>query len=201
VSSPHADLESSDCGEVALPTRLRLVRNRRRLLPTIAEILERKGRDVASLATSESVLAAAHLMNERGIGGILVTQDFDVVGVFTERDVMRRVVADRRDPATTSLQDVMTTPVITLPPDTSIEDCIAIMTHRRVRHIPVVGPDGLVGIVTSGDVMAHQVKDREETIEHLVDYITTAPKWSQAKSEPGTNPPTGRTTPNPHQLL
>lgn len=170
-------------------------------MPTVEDILERKGRDVASLATSESVLDAARLMNERGIGGILVTQDFEPVGIFTERDVMRRVVAERRDPATTSLQDVMTAPVITVKPDTKLEDCAAIMTHRRIRHIPVTGSAGLAGIITSGDIMVHQMADRDDTIEHLLDYITGVPKWTQASIEPSTDATSNRAEPEPHQPM
>lgn len=170
-------------------------------MPTVDEILEMKGREVVSLASSESVLDAARAMNERGIGGVLVTEDFEPVGIFTERDVMRRVVAERRDPATTSLRDVMTAPVITISPDLTVEDCAAIMTYRRVRHIPVVGASGLSGIITSGDIMAHKVADRETTIEHLLDYVTGVRNRVQAPSEPKSEGKADGPESNPHQLL
>jgi len=133
-------------------------------------------RDVVALASSASVLDAARLMRLRGVGGIAVTEDFEPVGIFTEQDMMRRVVAERRDPATTALGDVMTQPVVTVRPGISLEDCAAIMAAKRIRHLPVVGPDGLIGMVSVRDILAHQVRDRDTTIEHLIDYIRGHPR-------------------------
>jgi len=140
-------------------------------MPTAESILARKGRDVVSMAAEESVLKAAHLMNERGIGGIVVTQDGEIVGMFTERDVLRRVVTQNRDPETTTLREVMTTPVVSCRPDTKLEECGAVMTSQRIRHLPVADENGLAGIVTSGDILAFQVEDHEATIQHLNSYI------------------------------
>ncbi len=138
---------------------------------TVKEILETKGREVVTMVAAESVLNAARLMNERGIGGVVVLEEGALVGIFTERDVLRRVVAEQRDPAKTALRDVMSAPVISCRPEATIEQCGALITERRVRHLPVVGDHGLEGIVTSGDILAHRVRDQQDTIQFLHSYV------------------------------
>ena len=140
-------------------------------MPCVRDILTRKGSDVISISAAESVLKASQLMNDRGIGGVVVTDPTGVVGIFTERDILRRVVAERRDPATTPVGDVMTAPVTTCQPETSLEALGALMTERRIRHLPVLDDSGLCGVVTSGDLLAYQVADQEVTIEHLNRYV------------------------------
>ena len=140
-------------------------------MATVKEILAKKGADVVTLVAAESVLNAARIMNDRGIGGVVVTEDGSMVGIFTERDILRRVVAEQRDPATTTLRDVMTTPVVQCQPDTKLEQCTALMTEKRIRHLPVAGEEGLGGIITSGDILAFQVREQEYTIEHLNHYV------------------------------
>lgn len=140
-------------------------------MPTVQAVLTRKGSQVVSIGAAESALAAATLMNERGIGGLVVLDDDQVVGMFTERDILRRVVAMQRDPATTVIRDVMTAPVAVCRRDTTLEECRAVMTEKRIRHLPVVDERGVCGIVTIGDLMAHDVTDREATIQYLNEYI------------------------------
>ncbi|MHB0948635.1 MAG: CBS domain-containing protein [Gemmatimonadaceae bacterium] len=140
-------------------------------MATVRDVLARKGNAVVSIATDRSVLEAARLMNEQGIGGLVVVEEEELVGVFTERDVLRRVVAERRDPEQTKVRDVMTTNVITCSPGTSLEECRAVMTGKRVRHLPVTGPDGLVGIVTIGDLLAFEVAEGRDTITQLQHYV------------------------------
>ncbi len=140
-------------------------------MATVQEILAKKGSDVVSMVADESVLNAARLMNERGIGGVVVTEGEQVVGIFTERDILRRVVAEQRDPATTKVREVMTTPVVTCRPDTSFDTCRAVMTEKKIRHLPVVDEGGLCGIVTIGDLLAFQVKKQAYTIQHLNNYL------------------------------
>ena len=125
----------------------------------VKDILALKGPDVVTMVADDAVVTAARLMNSRSIGGIVVLDDDEVVGIFTERDVMRRVVAERRDPVTTVIRDVMTTPVITCRPEAKIDECIALITEKRVRHI------------TSGDILAYQVEEQADTIEHLNRYV------------------------------
>ncbi len=140
-------------------------------MPTVNVILTAKGDEVVSVVAAESVLNAARLMNERGIGGVLVMEEGELVGIFTERDILRRVVAERRDPATTTLREVMTAPVIRCRPDAKVVECRALMSQKRIRHMPVMCEDEVCGIITTGDIMAHQVEEQQDTIEHLNRYV------------------------------
>lgn len=140
-------------------------------MATVKDILDKKGAAVVTIVPDDSVLTAAKLMNQRGIGGVVVVEDDEVVGVFTERDVLRRVVAERRDPAKTVIRDVMTSPVITCRPGAGLDECRALMTDKRVRHLPVVEAGTLCGIVTSGDLLAHHAMEQADTIQYLNNYM------------------------------
>ncbi|HEY0994562.1 MAG TPA: CBS domain-containing protein [Gemmatimonadaceae bacterium] len=140
-------------------------------MATVRDVLARKGNSVVSITAERSVLEAARLMNEQGIGGLVVVEDGELVGVFTERDVLRRVVAERRDPEQTTVSEVMTSNVITCSAGTSLEECRAVMTGKRVRHLPVIGEAGLVGIVTIGDLLALEVAEGRDTISQLQHYV------------------------------
>jgi IMP dehydrogenase len=137
----------------------------------VRDILARKGGALHTIDAGATVLEAARAMNAHGIGGLVVREGGAPAGIFTERDILRRVVGEERDPATTVVRDVMTSPVLTCTPETSLEECAALMTARRLRHLPVVGADGLAGMVTIGDVMAFQVFEQQTTIEDLNRYI------------------------------
>ena len=140
-------------------------------MSAVRDILNRKGSTIVAMPITATVVDAARLMSEQGIGGVLVLQEGKLAGIFTERDVLRRVVAERRHPDRTTLGDVMTTAVITCSPDTTLEECRAVMTTRRVRHLPVVGPEGLCGVISSGDVLAYQLDDQQATIQDLNKYV------------------------------
>lgn len=140
-------------------------------MATVLDILGRKGGEVVSLVADESVLKAARTMNERGIGSVVVTEDGNVVGIFTERDVLRRVVAEQKDPGATTVREVMTSPVITCRPEAGLEECAAVFTEKRIRHLPVVDDGGLRGVITSGDILAHQLEEQKDTIKYLNSYV------------------------------
>lgn len=141
-------------------------------MATVQDILDRKGSDVYSVGPHATVLDAAQVMNQRGVGGLLVLGDEgELLGIFTERDILRRVVATGLDATRTRVRDVATPDVISCHPATSLEECAAIMSTRRVRHLPVVGADGLHGVVTSGDVLAHRVAESAATIEFMNSYM------------------------------
>ena len=140
-------------------------------MATVQAVLARKGGEVFTIGIADPVLAAATLMNERAIGGLVVLDEGRVAGMFTERDILRRVVAMRRDPATTPVGEVMTTPVAFCRPETTLEECRAVMTDQRIRHLPVVDGKGVCGIITIGDLMAHEAIDQESTIQYLNEYI------------------------------
>jgi CBS domain-containing protein len=133
----------------------------------VRDILEHKGASVVTCGPADTALQAARVMNERGIGAVVVVDGGRVAGIFTERDVMRRVVAEGRDAGTTAVRDVMTQPVISCTPDTRVDECRAIVTARRIRHLPVVQDEALAGIITSGDILAHQLREQQEALDYL----------------------------------
>ena len=140
-------------------------------MSTVKDLLARKGTNVISVSPENTVLDAAHVMNDKGIGGVVVMTGAKLVGIFTERDIMRRVVAASRDPATTLVSDVMTADPMTITADIQVAVCRAMMSARRIRHLPVVHDGGLVGVVTSGDILAFEVSQAEAQIEQLEKYV------------------------------
>jgi CBS domain-containing protein len=147
-------------------------------MSTVQEVLNRKGHDVVTVKASDNVLTAARLMNERRVGSLTVTEgDSKVIGIFTERDVLCRIVAAQRDPATTLVREVMTAPVACCSPETTQAECRAVMRHRRVRHLPVVKDDRLVGIVSIGDILEVAAEQQQQTIRYLYEYMLGT--WSE----------------------
>ena len=140
-------------------------------MPTAQSILDRKGTDVATVDQDTTVLDAAEVMNERRIGAVVVTAGERVVGIFTERDVLQRVVAAKRVPANTRVGDVMSTPMACCKRTTSLAECRTLMTQKRIRHLPVVEDGALHGIVSSGDILASEVAQQQDTIEYLHEYL------------------------------
>ena len=141
-------------------------------MAAVRDLLARKSGELITVTGATTVLDASVLMVERGIGGVVVLDEAgQLAGIFTERDVLRRVVAVRLDPAETLVRDVMTAPVLTVRPETVLEECQATMTERRIRHLPVMGPAGLAGLVSSGDVLAYEVAERQATIQQLENYV------------------------------
>jgi CBS domain-containing protein len=141
-------------------------------MATVRDLLARKGHEVVSLPPSATVLQAAQVMNEHGIGAVVVLEGTEVRGIFTERDVLRRVVAAERPAHEVTIADVMTTGLATCGMGTSVEECAELMTARRIRHLPVVDDDGaLTGLVSIGDVVARQVAEQRGLIEELNRYI------------------------------
>jgi CBS domain-containing protein len=140
-------------------------------MATLADLLATKGQGVVAVQPSDTVLQAANLMNDMNIGGVVVLDGDRLAGIFTERDVLRRVVAQELDPATTPVAEVMTTPVITCPPDLSLENCAALMTQRGVRHLPVQDRTGLVGVVSIRDLLAYKVSEQQATLDQMTNYL------------------------------
>jgi CBS domain-containing protein len=141
-------------------------------MATIKDILAVKGRHVWAVGPDANVLQAAALMNEYKIGALLVLDQERIVGMFTERDVLQRVVGEQRDPAATLVGDVMTTEVSCCTLDTSLEEARVAIKERRIRHLPVLGADGqLLGMVSIGDLNAYQAASQEQTIYLLHEYL------------------------------
>ncbi len=122
-------------------------------MSTVKHLLAKKRPGAVTMNADETVLNAALIMDRLEFGALLIT-DGDVFGIFTERDLLRRVVAKQRDPATTLLRDVMTTPIATCRPETSLLECRATLEARNIRHLPVVNNGEICGLITNRDVTA-----------------------------------------------
>lgn len=140
-------------------------------MSTISDVLAKKGTDVATIRPDATVLDAANLMNQHRIGALCVVEHDDLVGVFTERDILNRVISAQRGTATTKVADVMTSAVITCGPQGKTADCAAVMSHKRIRHLPVVDGGKLVGMISTGDLMALQVTEKQAFIDDLYQYL------------------------------
>lgn len=137
----------------------------------VQQILESKGKAVFSITEDATAMDAAKVMNEHHIGALVVTRGEKVVGIFTERDILNRVVAQQRDPAETVVRDVMTTPVACCAPGTGRAECRGVMRSRRIRHLPVVDDDRLVGMISIGDIIEDEGAEQQETIRYLYEYM------------------------------
>jgi CBS domain-containing protein len=141
-------------------------------MATVRDILSEKGHHIQSIAAGASVLQATQLMNEHKIGALVVMENDRVAGIFTERDVLRRVIAEMRSAAQVTVGEVMTREVICVDPDTDLDEVSAIMKDRRIRHLPVCNSSGrLIGLISIGDVNAHYASHQQQTIHFLNDYI------------------------------
>jgi CBS domain-containing protein len=140
-------------------------------MPNAQSILHKKGADVATVDRKTTVLEAAKTMNQRRIGAVVVTDGDRVVGIFTERDILNRIVAAGKDPKTTRVEEVMTSPMACCRRDTPLADCKAVMSQKRIRHLPVVEDGKLFGLISAGDIVAGEVADQQATIEYLHEYL------------------------------
>ena len=141
-------------------------------MATVREILAGKGSILVAIAPEATVLDAALLMNEHRVGCVVVMQGGQTVGVFTERDILKRVVVPLRDPGRTLVREVMTTEMLCCEPDTPLEEARSVMKNRRIRHLPVVDQDRrLIGLVSIGDLNAYNANVHERTIHVLEQYI------------------------------
>ena len=141
-------------------------------MPTVRNVLASKVQGVESTSPESTVLEAVNQMNEHKIGALVVMDGAKVAGIFTERDVLRRVVGDQKDPATTRVGQVMTSKVVCCDPDADLDEVATLMKNRRIRHVPVCNGDGrLLGMISIGDVNAANTVTQEATIHFLNEYI------------------------------
>jgi CBS domain-containing protein len=142
------------------------------VMSTVSEILGDKGRDVLKIDVGASVFEAVKQMVAANVGSLLVTDGGNIVGIVTERDYLRRVTLEGRTDRDTAVGEIMTSPLVVVNPGTSIDECMAVMTDRRIRHVPVVEDGEVVGVVSIGDVVKFKSKQQSFEIQYLTDYIT-----------------------------
>lgn len=138
---------------------------------TVAALLRHKGNHVWSTSPDDSVLQAIALMADKGVGALVVLQGEAVVGVISERDYARKVILQGRSSKDTLVSDIMTTPVCSVTPEHTIDECMRIVTAERIRHLPVVENGKIVGMVSIGDLVRRLVSIQGETIQYLHEYI------------------------------
>jgi CBS domain-containing protein len=137
----------------------------------IETILELKGHHVYVVSPDETVLGAVEAMCMAKVGSLVVMEGRELVGIFAERDLMTRVVLARRDPSTTKVGDVMTREVVCIASDVSPQAAMAIITDRRLRHLPVIGERGIEGLVSIGDLVRWSLTCKDREIGELTEYV------------------------------
>ena len=140
---------------------------------SVRQLLNQKPHNLVSLAPDEPVIRAIELMAEHGIGSVLVMQDGELAGIATERDYARKVILQNRASRETPIADIMSAPVITVSPEQRANECMQMMTDKRIRHLPVMEDDEVVGIVSIGDLVKAVIEDQAEEIDELQRYIAT----------------------------
>jgi CBS domain-containing protein len=138
----------------------------------VSTLLAEKGTSVFSIPSTVTVEEAVQVMNRFKVGSIVVVDGDQLTGIFTERDVLYRVVAQGLPPATTPLAQVMTRDPKTITPDTSVQDALAFISEKRVRHLPIIEEGRLVGMISQGDITRWLVQAHKAEAEHLMNYIT-----------------------------
>src|SRR4029077_3249164 len=138
----------------------------------LSEILDEKGHDVLQIEADASVFQAVERMVEANVGSLLVTNRGDVIGIVTERDYLRRVTLEGRAERDTSVREIISSPLIVATPETTVDECMAMMTERRIRHIPVFEDGDLVGMISIGDLVKFASRQQSYEIKYLTDYIT-----------------------------
>jgi CBS domain-containing protein len=139
----------------------------------VSDILDGKGREVLSIDGSATVYDAIATMVEGNVGALLVYEGERLAGIVTERDYLRRVTLEGRDERTTPVREITTSELVYVEPDASIDECMAVMTERRIRHLPVLTEDRkVVGIVSIGDVVKYHSKEQSVQIRFLTEYIS-----------------------------
>ncbi len=138
---------------------------------TVQQLLDEKGHDIQSVHPDESVFDAIQKLANANIGSLIVVEDDRPVGIFTERDYARNVILKGKSSPTTPVRDIMTTRVIFVQPEQTVEDCMAIMTDKHIRHLPVLDGEKLIGMISIGDLVKSIIAEQKFTIEQLEQFI------------------------------
>jgi len=138
----------------------------------VSHLLSRKGKDVWSVGADEPVLEAIQIMADRHVGALPVLRGGELVGLVSERDYARKVVLLGRSSAETFVWQIMSAPVVTVPPGETVRRCMELMTERRIRHLPVVEGGAMVGMISIGDLVRAVIEEQAQTIEQLEKFIS-----------------------------
>jgi CBS domain-containing protein len=140
-------------------------------MANVKQLLDGKGRALFAVGPEDPVLEAIRLMADKHVGALLVMKGEELVGIVSERDYARKVILMGRSSHATPVWQIMSSPVHTVAPEKSVEDCMRIMTDRRIRHLPVVEHGHVVGVISIGDLVKAVIQDQRQTIEQLESYI------------------------------
>ncbi|MGF1613460.1 MAG: CBS domain-containing protein [Gammaproteobacteria bacterium] len=141
-------------------------------MQTVRQLLQAKGTDVWAVGPDTSVYDAIKIMTDKDIGALIVREGGNTVGLMSERDYVRNVILQGRSSKETEVREIMTPRVVCARPDQTIEECMAVMTEKRVRHLPVMDGSQLLGIISIGDLVKAMIEEQQFIIEQLVHYIT-----------------------------
>ena len=140
-------------------------------MKTVHQLLESKGRTIVSVAPDAKVIDALRVMADREIGAVLVVDHDRLVGIMSERDYARKVILKGKSSQETYVREIMTERVIYVRPQQTVPECMALMTNKRVRHLPVLDGDQLVGVLSLGDLVKETISEQEFIIQQLENYI------------------------------
>ena len=143
-------------------------------MKTVKQLLDLKGHDVWSIDPDDAVFDAIQVMADRNVGALVVIKNDKLVGIISERDYARKVILADKSSHKTQVREIMTANVICGQPEQTIDECMAVMTEKRMRHLPILLEKKLVGMITLGDVVKSIIEDQEHEIEELYHYIHTA---------------------------
>jgi CBS domain-containing protein len=140
-------------------------------MKSLKQLLEAKGRDVYTIGPDARVFDALKLMADKSVGALIVTEGGRIAGVISERDYARKVILLGKSSHELQVRDIMTSKVITVHPGQSVEECMALMTEKRIRHLPVTEGERLIGVLSIGDLVKEVIAEQQRTIEQLESYI------------------------------
>ena len=140
-------------------------------MAAVSSILDTKRKEIFSIAPDTSVYHALEIMVEKNVSALLVMEDGNLAGIFTERDYARKVVLKGKASKDTNIGEIMTSNLITVKPESTIEECMGLMSSKYIRHLPVVDDGKLVGIISIGDVVRHIIEEQKSIIGHMEQYI------------------------------
>jgi CBS domain-containing protein len=140
-------------------------------MKSVKQLLGAKGAQIFSVRPESKVIDALRLMAEKNVGALVVLEGTRLVGIFSERDYARKVILQGKSSGEISVREIMTSDVVTIEPERTVEECMALVTLRRIRHLPVVENEQLLGVISIGDLVKEVIAEQEQTIRQLESYI------------------------------